>query len=528
MALATLQDLRSLRTPESVIGKFVKVEGVFASWVSAICPFHEDRKASLSVKLSTGFFFCRGCAKTGEFPEIVRKCGTDKQRECIDRDPKSFSFPVRCYEYKDANSILKKVVVRYFPKDFRQFAVEGSILSSGNGKEASLLYNQDRIAKAAPGSTIWLVEGEKDADAVQAEGGLATTNSGGALSWSSRHAEAIRGFRVIAVADNDDAGKKRLRKLAQTLPDAEMGVLPQDKHDLADFLQAGYRLTDIPVQPIRSLMAAERGKLSETGTEVLRQRRQFPALIKTGFMPIDQTFGLRRGGALFLAGYPGMGKTCTVAQSVRGLIKAHRVLVLPFEEKTDVFQRRLLLADGKIPTLDAEISETLLASITGYDNLVFPKNFEDFPSDIDKIIPLVEEIYLADQIDVVVLDHIQELYAKGNASGHFMMTEILRRINELRRRLNVTWIIASQLKKPFSSGKTLKEDELPEPIFMDLKESGNLAGVATSIYIVHRTKGGSIIKCSKNRYGPRKRFSMELNPQRLIFEASEEEDLGLD
>ena len=56
----------------------------------------------------------------------------------------------------------------------------------------------------AAGATVFVVEGEKDADALAELGLAATTNHGGAGQWTSacsRHFAA--GAKVVVIADND-------------------------------------------------------------------------------------------------------------------------------------------------------------------------------------------------------------------------------------------------------------------------------------------------------------------------------------
>ncbi|MBF6370454.1 toprim domain-containing protein, partial [Nocardia puris] len=68
------------------------------------------------------------------------------------------------------------------------------------------------------GRTVYIVEGEKDVAAAESAGLTATTNAGGALSWTPRHAEWLRGARtVVIVADRDPAGYRRAERVMATL-----------------------------------------------------------------------------------------------------------------------------------------------------------------------------------------------------------------------------------------------------------------------------------------------------------------------
>lgn len=65
--------------------------------------------------------------------------------------------------------------------------------------------------------TIFVVEGEKDADTLAAWDCVATTNSGGASNWRPEHSEEMRGADVVVLLDNDKAGRERGHAIALSL-----------------------------------------------------------------------------------------------------------------------------------------------------------------------------------------------------------------------------------------------------------------------------------------------------------------------
>jgi DNA primase len=64
----------------------------------------------------------------------------------------------------------------------------------GRGKAPYTLYRLPRVAEAvAAGERVFLVEGEKDADALERAGAVATTAPGGAGKvWRPEYTEALR------------------------------------------------------------------------------------------------------------------------------------------------------------------------------------------------------------------------------------------------------------------------------------------------------------------------------------------------
>jgi len=64
---------------------------------------------------------------------------------------------------------------------------------------------------------IWIVEGEKDADALHAAGQTATCNPGGVGKWLPAYSEHLRGKCVYIVPDTDEVGQKHARKVLNSL-----------------------------------------------------------------------------------------------------------------------------------------------------------------------------------------------------------------------------------------------------------------------------------------------------------------------
>jgi 5S rRNA maturation endonuclease (ribonuclease M5) len=67
------------------------------------------------------------------------------------------------------------------------------------------------------GKTVWIAEGEKDADSLVAAGVTATCNPGGALKWQYDYSKVFRYADVVIVRDRDDIGHKHASKVADSL-----------------------------------------------------------------------------------------------------------------------------------------------------------------------------------------------------------------------------------------------------------------------------------------------------------------------
>jgi hypothetical protein len=144
--------------------------------------------------------------------------------------------PVKGYHYTDRDGNLLYDVIRFnfrLPdgtleidpksgnpkKTFRQRRPDGrgGFVWNLDGVGHTIYRHPDVEVAIAEGRTVWLVEGEKDADTIVEWGLCGTTNSGGAKHWSESMAEKLRGADVIIMPDNDDAGRAGAEKKALSL-----------------------------------------------------------------------------------------------------------------------------------------------------------------------------------------------------------------------------------------------------------------------------------------------------------------------
>ena len=119
---------------------------------------------------------------------------------------------VATYDYRDGRGELLFQVVRYTPKGFRQRRPDraGGWTWSTKGVER-VLYKLPELLAADRDETVFICEGEKDADNLAALGLVATTAPGGAGKWGQvSDLSALTGRRVVALPDND-SGQQGLR-----------------------------------------------------------------------------------------------------------------------------------------------------------------------------------------------------------------------------------------------------------------------------------------------------------------------------
>ena len=219
------------------------------------CPAHDDRKASLlvgpgdkgiRVKCQAG---CRtedvlaavGLTLRDLFWEDERTVGRQSRSAQGPKAPAPRPAPVakmappppapqeaetpkridRVYAYTDEDGKTLFEVVRYVPKTFRQRVPDpsapGGYRWSIKGVR-QVLYHLPQVVKAVrDGETVYVVEGEKDADNLALLGMVATTCAMGAGKWHTEHSEALRGADVCILPDIDEPGQMHAALVAREL-----------------------------------------------------------------------------------------------------------------------------------------------------------------------------------------------------------------------------------------------------------------------------------------------------------------------
>jgi hypothetical protein len=175
---------------------------------------------------------------------LRRECGADFEDRAQEPAPKARI--VATYDYVDEHGELLYQVCRLDPKTFRQRRPEGQGWSWSVKGVRQIPYRLPQVLAAiAKGETIYIVEGEKDADNLAREGACATCNPMGAGKWSDGLSEPFRGADVVILPDNDDAGHHHALNVAANLKPVARSVRVLDlpdlppKGDVSDWLNAG-------------------------------------------------------------------------------------------------------------------------------------------------------------------------------------------------------------------------------------------------------------------------------------------------
>ena len=243
---------------------------------------HDDTNASVSVNLSNGGIIDHGGHFSGDlfklaqiildcsFPEalewVARKVGHSAEQTAprsgsserlkpptIRWDPIKDGRVVAVYEYTDEHGIPLFEVVRievqpdhqaYPDKTFRLRLPGAS--KYGIGETQRVIYRLPHVKEAVrKGNIVYIVEGEKDADALEGWDLVATTSPMGAGKWLNEYADDLHGADVVIIPDNDAAGKTHAKAIAKSLARVAGSIrivrLPglPSKGDVSDWIAAG-------------------------------------------------------------------------------------------------------------------------------------------------------------------------------------------------------------------------------------------------------------------------------------------------
>jgi hypothetical protein len=117
---------------------------------------------------------------------------------------------VATYDYVNEDDELLFQTVRFEPKDFRQRHPDGrgGWIWKLDSTRRVLFKLPQLIEAIASNHPVFIVEGEKDCEALAKLNIVATTNCGGANKWRPNYNAVFSGADVVLIPDNDAAGPR--------------------------------------------------------------------------------------------------------------------------------------------------------------------------------------------------------------------------------------------------------------------------------------------------------------------------------
>ena len=182
----------------------------------ALCPAHNDQKASLTIT-DAGDKILLHCHAGCETIDILNKLGLTEKDLFNNHTRNEISVLEKEYFYTDeqGNNLYKSM--RYTPKRFVQAKYCNNEWVFNMSNVQYVLYNLPNVIKS---DTIYFVEGEKDADNLNKIGLTATTTIGGASGFKKRaleYSKYLKDKTVYIIPDNDKSGQKYAEDIYNSL-----------------------------------------------------------------------------------------------------------------------------------------------------------------------------------------------------------------------------------------------------------------------------------------------------------------------
>ena len=212
LSLKNLYWRHSSVTIEEFLSHFRNVRKTSNGW-QACCPAHEDKKASLSISVKENkilLYDHAGCTNEAILKAVDLGI-KDLFLEVKNQKPEI----VEIYDYTDESGKLLFQTIRFHPKDFRQRRPDGMGGWIWNLKGIPLVpYCLPLILKEP---SVFVVEGEKDANNLWKIGIPATCNPMGAGKWKQEWSKFFEGKEAFIIPDLDEPGKKHALDVGKKL-----------------------------------------------------------------------------------------------------------------------------------------------------------------------------------------------------------------------------------------------------------------------------------------------------------------------
>ncbi len=441
----------------------------------APCPAHRGKDFNLAVlEKQDGYVVLtchsRGCSRREILSALgLSEAGGMPSSEGVMGSLPSSDGPEAVYPYHDADGTLLFEVCRFPGKDFRQRTPDGTWGIRGVKRVPYRL--PEVLEGVSLGKRIYIVEGEKDADAIRAIGGRATCNMGGAGKWQDEFSDYLAGAHVYIVADKDQVGREHAEAVERSVARKAKSVrILQAKvgKDVSDHLAGGYTLNDLePYKPHTGLVTV---RASAVRSESVRWIPGFENQLAYG-----QLSGLW--------GMPGVNKStyaCLVAASLTR--RGQAVMFISAEDSPSVLKGRLLAHGGNQDLL--YFAHMRREGMDG--GLVL------LPQDV----PFLERVVDRDDIKLVVIDPIQAHFsADVNANVDHLVRLALSPLAKMGERQGCAILIISHLTK----------DRFSVDPMLRCGGSIGIPGIARTCLLMGRhpdSRHARVVVGFKNNHGP--------------------------
>lgn len=210
--------------------------------------------------------------------------------------------------------------------------------------------------------------------------------------------------------------------------------------------------------------------------------------VRSGIDALDNyTWGFQKGKVYIIAGRPGMGKSaCCMNIAKSAMLNKKRVYIQALEEGNESFVTRLLsslsglnneaLNKARINPSDWDKISNGIGQING-DYIIIN---DSTGLSADKISRLMKDEHNKTPLDLVIVDHLQEIVDKSAESRRLEVSMSASKLRGIAKALDIPIIIVSQLSRAVE-GRADKT-----PMLSDLRESGDLEAIADVVIMLYR------------------------------------------
>ena len=228
------------RIRAALVAKGAKITSDRGDQFRATTVCHGGDGPNLSVRQigdrATVFCHSRGCT----YPEVMAALDLP-QTAGFDNEGS------QTYTYRHPDGRPAYDVTRHVTATSSKRFTNGKGQAGPDGKH--LIYRVGEVVAAVKaGATVYVCEGEKDADSVAGVGGVATTSGGSSTAASADWSPLYGAAHVIIVPDQDAAGEKYAATVTAALADHVTALevrAPIEGNDVTDHLTAGHTLDQL-------------------------------------------------------------------------------------------------------------------------------------------------------------------------------------------------------------------------------------------------------------------------------------------
>lgn len=513
----------------------------------AKCPFHKDSTPSFSLNVSTGLWNCHGGCGGGSVIDLIAKFdgispGEVLRRNEVSKEPvaapkpsaEDFKFATVCaYNYESATGeVVYQVVRQHAPCPEKPSGYVKTFRQRRPGPGGSWIYNMEgiervlyRLPDVLKAKTVWVVEGEKDADTLAGLGFVATCNVGGAGKWMEGYSEALAKRHVAICGDSDEPGKTHALEIFTSLTgkakSARLIKLPEGFKDITEYADS-FKDKESAKKAVHAIHDAATPFIKGVSLPIfsvaeleLGYQRHVQSLSESAFdlskwLPgLGAIRSLVPGELVLLLGATGIGKTaalCNIAVAAWPMPTLFFELELPPE----LMFERLIALNTKIPCRNVEKAytsgETLGEEGIGKKlrHLHICTQSRLNAAEIERMV-IKSELKIGERPKLVLLDYIG-LVAGGGKSRYERVSQIAEDLKILAKVTQTIVVVASQVTRDSTS-------ESPEITLSSGKDSGSLensSGLVLGMWrdksdaatmhlrVLKATKGGAGLKLTCN------------------------------